>query len=141
MSINFILIPNTYCFPKTKQEQIDLVFRGSVREAVYKTLQQSPNVADYSDWLSVTYDDLLKFLLQNKEYFHSLLPTDSWDSFSVKREGDTYSFCWYDRGKIYKEDKPISFNDAAVKLLELVLMNQSIRKLKRSPNEINTADR
>ncbi len=132
MTDDFVLVPKNFKFPEQKEEQINLVLHGSVAEAVYKIDNQSPShkMTDFTQFFSISYDDLVDYLNSNDTEFDSILPETSWDGLSVKGEGGQYIFRWHDRG-VPVETETIRYKLQAIHyfLRRWLLPSQGLRKM------------
>jgi len=99
--MDFVTVPNDYRFPGSRDEQIRLILHGSVSQAIYRIKNQTPPpFTDSAKYFTVSYSDLVTYLLNHKLEFDSILPTSSWDGMSVVKEDDRYVFRWHDRGNV-----------------------------------------
>jgi hypothetical protein len=129
--MDYVIAPNDYRFPDSRDEQIKLILHGSVSEAIYRIRNQTPQpFTDYAKYFTVSYDDLVGHLLNHKAEFDSILPTSSWDGMSVVKEGDNYLFRWHDRGNVI-ETRRVETTDEAVSIFlsEWLLLNQGLQAM------------
>lgn len=131
MPQDFIIVPNTAKMPTDKAEQIALILHGSVRDALYRVFQSSDATkhGDFSRFFSVTFDDLLAYLIAHPDQFHALLPVESWDGISVIRDGTHYSFRSHYRGVVSSSELVDGIEAATARWLRWHLDNQGLRRL------------
>jgi hypothetical protein len=131
MSQDFVIISNTAKIPTEKAVQIALILHRSVHDELYRVFQSSDPLrrGDYSQFFTVTFGDLLSYLIGHPDEFHSLLSAESWDGVSVVRDGTHYSFRDHHRGLVTCTQSVEGIEKAASRWLHWHLANQGLKKL------------
>jgi hypothetical protein len=131
MSQDFTIVPNTAKMPTEKSEQIALILHQSVYDALYRVFQSSDALsrADYSQFFTVTFSDLLAHLIAHPDEFHALLPAESPDGISVIRDGPCYTFREHHRSLVVRSEQVEGIEGAATRWLRWHLQNQGLRRL------------
>jgi len=132
MPDDFIIVPNASKLPTDKEGQIALILHQSVRDALYRMFQSTAplsRLTDYSNFFTVSYDDLFAHLHSHPDEFHNLLSDESWDGESVVREGQVYTFRDHFRGLVVRSERVEGIDRAIARWLRWRLRNQGLQKL------------